>query len=78
LPYASKVEGFIEELELPSPPVLGDLNAGTLMAHIDRSWDYRTHLAERITRHLPNLQARAQENESILRGLLAHKDRLRA
>lgn len=70
LPYASKVEGFIEEMELPAPPVLAGLNAGTLLAHIDRSWDYRQSLRERIAANLPKLQARALENETALRALL--------
>jgi polysaccharide pyruvyl transferase CsaB len=78
LPYASKVEGFIEELQMPAPPTLSDLNAGTLLAHIDRSWDQRARLRVRIAAHLPNLQARARENETVLKGLLAHKDSVRA
>jgi polysaccharide pyruvyl transferase CsaB len=73
LPYASKVEGFIEELELPAPPVLADLNAGTLLAHIDRSWDFRVNLRERIAANLPKLQSRAIENETIVKELLAQK-----
>ncbi|MGH8482637.1 MAG: polysaccharide pyruvyl transferase family protein [Nevskiaceae bacterium] len=77
LPYASKVEGFIEELDLPAPPVLADLNAGTLLAHIDRSWDHRARLRERIAERLPNLQARARENEVIVKGLLAHREKAR-
>lgn len=78
LPYSSKVEGFLEELQMPSPPTLADINAGTLLAHIDRSWDHRAKLRERIAAHLPNLQSRARENETILKGLLAHKDSARA
>jgi len=75
LPYASKVEGFIEEMELPAPPVLAGLNAGTLLAHIDRSWDHRDSLRERIAAHLPKLQARALENEATVKALLALKRR---
>jgi polysaccharide pyruvyl transferase CsaB len=75
LPYASKVEGLIEELELPAPPVLTELNAGTLLAHIDRSWDFRESLRERIAAHLPALQARALENEAIVKELLAQRRR---
>jgi polysaccharide pyruvyl transferase CsaB len=71
LPYASKVDGFIRELEMPSPPVLAELNAGTLLAHIDRSWDYREALRERIQKNLPPLQARALETETMLKGLIA-------
>lgn len=71
LPYASKVEGFIQEMELPAPPSLAGLNAGTLLAHIDRSWDYRQSLRERIAANLPKLQARAFENEAALKTVLA-------
>ena len=74
LPYASKVEGFIEELDMPSPPALASLNTGTLLAHVDRSWDHRAKLRERIAERLPNLQSRAGENEEILKGLLAHRE----
>jgi polysaccharide pyruvyl transferase CsaB len=73
LPYATKVDGFIRELEMPSPPTFSELNAGTLCAHIDRSWDYREALRERIAKNLPALQARALETEGLLRGLLAQR-----
>lgn len=69
LPYASKVSGFIEDLDLPAPP-LKDLNAGTLLAHIDRSWDFRTGLRDRIARNLPGLQARARQNHDVLQQVL--------
>jgi polysaccharide pyruvyl transferase CsaB len=75
LPYASKVEGFIQEMELPAAPVLAGLNAGTLLAHIDRSWDFRASLRERIAAHLPKLQARALENDAVFRGLVGQKGR---
>ena len=71
LPYASKVEGFIEEMELPAAPTLANLSSGTLLAHIDRSWDYRNALRERIPQNLPKLQARALENEGVVKELLA-------
>lgn len=73
LPYASKVEGFLEEMELPAPPVLAGLNAGTLLAHIDRSWDFRDSLRERIAANLPKLQSRAMENEAAVKTLLTQK-----
>jgi len=73
LPYASKVEGFLEEMELQAPPALAGLNAGTLLAHIDRSWDFRDSLRERIAANLPKLQSRAMENEAAVKTLLAQK-----
>lgn len=69
LPYATKVSGFIEDLELPAPP-LSDLNAGTLLAHIDRSWDSRAGIRERIAKNLPALQQRAARNHEVLMQLL--------
>ena len=77
LPYASKVEGFIQELDMPSPPALSSISEGTLLAHIDRSWDYRAALRQRIAERLPNLQARSKENHEIVAGLLAHREKAR-
>lgn len=70
LPYATKVSGFIEDLDLPAPP-LAQLNAGTLIAHVDWSWDHRRALREQIVRQLPAVQARARENHRIVAELLA-------
>lgn len=75
LPYASKVEGFIEELDMPSPPALSSISEGTLLAHIDRSWDHRVALRQRIAERLPNLQSRSRENHEIVAGLLAHREK---
>jgi polysaccharide pyruvyl transferase CsaB len=70
LPYASKVTGFLDALEMPMPP-LQQVNAGRLIAHIDRSWDLRRDLQARIDRALPALQARArQTNKTAVRLLL--------
>jgi hypothetical protein len=70
LPYASKVTGFLDALEMPMPP-LQQVNAGRLIAHIDRSWDLRKDLQARIDRALPALQARArQTNKTAVRLLL--------
>lgn len=77
LPYASKVEGFIQELDMPSPPALSAISEGTLLAHIDRSWDYRAALRQRIADRLPNLQSRSKENHEIVTGLLAHREKAR-
>ena len=40
LPYASKVTGLLEDLEMDTPP-LGSIGIGQLIARIDRSWDTR-------------------------------------
>jgi len=65
LPYASKVEAFIAELDLPSPP-LDEVTTGKLIAHIDRSWDTQDALRETIARCLPPLQERARETNRIV------------
>jgi polysaccharide pyruvyl transferase CsaB len=64
LPYASKVTGFLNALEMPMPP-LQQVNAGRLIAHIDRSWDLHADLQARINRALPPLQERARETNRI-------------
>jgi len=64
LPYAGKVVGFLEDLEMAMPPLKG-LNAGQLIAHIDRSWDMRGDIQARIDRALPGLQARARETHNV-------------
>jgi polysaccharide pyruvyl transferase CsaB len=69
LPYASKVTGFLDALEMPMPP-LQQVNAGRLIAHIDRSWDLHRDLQARIDRALPMLQERARETNNIAVRLL--------
>ena len=69
LPYASKVTGFLNALEMPMPP-LQQVNAGRLIAHIDRSWDLHRDLQARIDRALPVLQERARETNKIAVRLL--------
>jgi len=69
LPYAAKVTGILEALEMPAPPV-NEVNTGQLIAHIDRSWDLRGELRDRIVRALPAIQERARENTAIASRLL--------
>jgi polysaccharide pyruvyl transferase WcaK-like protein len=69
LPYASKVTSFIEDLEMAMPP-LTMVDAGRLIAHIDRAWDFREELRARIDRALHRLQARARETHQALVTLL--------
>ncbi|QKT04067.1 polysaccharide pyruvyl transferase family protein [Ectothiorhodospiraceae bacterium 2226] len=70
LPYASKVEGFLEEMQIEMPP-LELVNAGRLLAHIDQSWDRRRSLQTRIRRSLPALQRRALESNALATRLLS-------
>jgi polysaccharide pyruvyl transferase CsaB len=78
LPYASKVEGFLSEMELVTPP-LDLVNAGRLIAHIDKNWDARSELQKRIKRKLPVLQKRAAHTNEIAKHLLlARREQARA
>jgi polysaccharide pyruvyl transferase WcaK-like protein len=71
LPYSSKVEGFLVDMEQVMPP-LHLVNEGRLLSHIDRAWDNREALREKIQRRLPALQARAAKtNEMVVQLLLA-------
>lgn len=69
LPYASKVKGFIEDLEMETPP-LGTISAGQLIARLDRSWDTRHETRAKIRRLLPALQDRARETNRMIVDLL--------
>jgi polysaccharide pyruvyl transferase CsaB len=69
LPYAAKVTGLLEAFEMAAPP-MNEVNAGQLIAHLDRSWDMRRDLQDRIVRALPVSQERARENTAIACELL--------
>jgi polysaccharide pyruvyl transferase WcaK-like protein len=72
LPYAGKVANFLEDLQIPMPPIKV-VNAGRLIAHIDRSWDNRQDYLARIKQALPDLQARARRTHQLLLELLSTK-----
>jgi len=69
LPYASKVSGLLEDLEMETPP-LGSIGIGQLIARIDRSWDARADIRATIARRLPALRARAAQTNDLLLALL--------
>lgn len=69
LPYASKVVGLLEDLEMETPP-LGRFGVGQLIAQIDRSWDARREIREKIMRKLPDLEERAMKTNDLLLQLL--------
>ena len=69
LPYASKVTGLLEDLEMDTPP-LGSIGIGQLTATIDRSWDTRAEIRATINRRLSGLKARAKQTNDLLIGLL--------
>ncbi|MEX2431643.1 MAG: polysaccharide pyruvyl transferase family protein [Dehalococcoidia bacterium] len=74
LPYAGKVTGFLDAFKMPAPP-MSKVNAGQLIAHIDRSWDLRAGLRERIGETLPELLERARETNSFVVRLLTQDGR---
>jgi polysaccharide pyruvyl transferase WcaK-like protein len=69
LPYASKVEGLLDDLGIASPP-LSAIGVGQLIARIDRAWDARQALREQIRTRLPALKARAAATNELLLQLL--------
>jgi polysaccharide pyruvyl transferase CsaB len=69
LPYAGKVSGFLEALNLPAPP-LHLVNPGRLIAHLDESWDRRRSMRTKIGESLPALQERAKETNRLAVDLL--------
>jgi polysaccharide pyruvyl transferase WcaK-like protein len=73
LPYAGKVLGLLETLEIAMPP-MQEVKVGQLIAHIDRSWDMREGIRERATRAVPLLQSRARENNAAAVALLGAAD----
>ncbi len=72
LPYSGKVAGFLEDLQIPAPP-LKLVNAGRLIAHLDQSWDRRRSLASNLAKTVPALQARAEQNHKLLLELLRRR-----
>ncbi|MDG5816737.1 polysaccharide pyruvyl transferase family protein [Chitinispirillales bacterium ANBcel5] len=69
LPYSGKVMGLLEELHLDTPP-LKNITAGRLIAFIDKAWDQRNEILERIENLLPLLQKRSAQNNTLLIELL--------
>jgi len=72
LPYADKVMGFLESMDMPMPPAK-QVNAGQLIAHIDRRWDMRDEIRDKIHHTLPLLQERARETHAMAVQLLVQK-----
>lgn len=69
LPYASKVTGLLEDLQMPTPP-LGSIGIGQLIARVDRSWDTRTNIRAKIGERVPALRERARQTNELLIRLL--------
>ena len=72
LPYATKVTGLLEDLEMDTPP-LGNISIGQLIASIDHSWDTRDQIRAKIQQQLPGLKSRAMQTNEFLVGLLGER-----
>ena len=78
LPYSGKVAGFLEDLDIAMPP-LKQVNAGQLIAYIDRWWDLRRNLQARLEKSVPEIQVRARRtNDVALRILRERQERRKA
>ncbi|MDP8992409.1 MAG: polysaccharide pyruvyl transferase family protein [Actinomycetota bacterium] len=69
LPYASKVVGLFEALDLEVPSKL-QRHAGPLLAGLDRLWDSRDELSKILQERVPDLQERARRTSQVALSLL--------
>jgi polysaccharide pyruvyl transferase CsaB len=69
MPYASKVEGFLQDLDISFLP-FNEITTGGLLAHIDRAWDNQEEIRSMIAKRLPQLIERARQTNRILVRLL--------
>ncbi len=69
LPYASKVSGLLDDLQVPMPP-LNRVDSGLINAYIDKAWDNRNKTKNQIKKILPPLKALAAENNRLAVDLL--------
>lgn len=74
LPYASKVTGLLEHLQIETPP-LARIGVGQLIARIDRSWDRREEIRARIRDRLPELKERARRPNALLMEILGAREK---
>ncbi len=72
LPYATKVSGLLDNLQVPMPS-FNQIDSGLLNAYIDKAWDERNIIKDRIQQLLPELKACAQENNRLAVELLTSK-----
>jgi polysaccharide pyruvyl transferase CsaB len=73
LPYASKVDGFLEAMQLDNPG-FEHISAGQFIASFDRAWQTRDALRERIHTSLRRLQASARLSNDLAIGLLTKRE----
>lgn len=72
LPYASKVSGLLEDLEMPAPPLV-NIGIGQLIAQVDRSWDTRADIRNKLRERVPALRERARQTNGLLMRLLEER-----
>ena len=72
LPYSTKVGGLLNTLQVEMPPI-NLVNAGRLIAYIDRSWDRRNTLKEKIRSILPSMKKEALKTNKLAVQLLTKK-----
>ena len=72
LPYSIKVGGLLNALQVEMPPI-NLVNAGRLIAYIDRSWDKRSALKEKIKSILPSMKKDALKTNKLAVQLLTQK-----
>ncbi len=73
LPYAQKVSGLLDSLQVPMPP-LTRVDSGLLNAYIDKAWDNRNTTRERISQLLPEAKRLAAVNNTLAVDLLTGKN----
>ena len=59
LSYASKVEGFLQDLEMSAIPLI-EWNTGKICAMIDRAWDTKKDIQKRLKEKIPIVKKKAQ------------------
>jgi polysaccharide pyruvyl transferase CsaB len=72
LPYATKVSGLLDSLQVPMPP-LNRVDSGLVNAYIDKAWDNRNATKTKMEQLLPSLKQIAAENNRLAVDLLSGK-----
>jgi polysaccharide pyruvyl transferase CsaB len=72
LPYASKVTGLLDDLQMETPP-LGAVGIGQLIARVDRGWDTRDELRAKINERIVGLKHRSLQNNALMLQLLERR-----
>jgi hypothetical protein len=70
LPYAEKVQAFVEALGMSAPAEVDQGSAGQLLAALDRLWDCRDQLRDQLRDAVPVLQKRADKATELAVALL--------